>query len=69
MSNKESLTGKHTLSSYSVQVMALEGLRGGRGHDDSKQHNTLINSVLDTESDTGIVPSVGFPASWGDIRV
>ena len=30
---------------------------------------TLINSVLDTESDTGIVPSVGFPASWGDIRV
>ena len=28
---------KHTLSSYCVQVMALEGLRWGQGYDDSKQ--------------------------------
>lgn len=37
MSNEQSLTRKHSLSSFSVLAMALGGYVRGRGHDDSKQ--------------------------------
>lgn len=56
--NMESSVASTLLSFLLVQSLLIQHL-----------FITLINSVLDTESDTGIVPSVGFPAGWGDSRV
>ena len=61
MSNGQSLTRKHAVSSYCVQAMLLQGYVGGGGHDDSKQRGRQQRPQKSTRCQGGWCRSAGAP--------